>query len=121
MAKENTFFTEHVRLADSPVSVYFLLGMKKVVMRLNKKKIKFFQRNIEENSNSIVQNQEQVAVRSIASVVKTSTTSYTSGKSRISNKSSSIGSRVWTQNDIIELIAIWNEKEAQDKTFGLFY
>ena len=90
-------------------------------MRLNKKKIKFFQRNIEENSNSIVQNQEQVAVRSIASVVKTSTTSYTSGKSRISNKSSSIGSRVWTQNDIIELIAIWNEKEAQYKTFGLFY
>ena len=74
-------------------------------MCLNKKKINSFQRNIEENSNNIVQNQEQVAVSSIASVVKTSTSLYSSGKSRISNKISSSGSREWTHNEIIELIA----------------
>ena len=44
------------------------------------------QRNIEENSNNIVQSQEQVAVSSIALVVKTSTSSYSSGKSRTWNK-----------------------------------
>ena len=70
------------------------------------------QRNIEENSNNIAQNQEQVAVSSIASVVKTSTSSCSSGKGQISNKNSSSGSREWTQNEIIELIAIWKQKEA---------
>ena len=50
------------------------------------------QRSIKEDSNNIVQNQEQVAVSSIASVVKTSTSSCSSGKSRISNKNSSGGS-----------------------------
>ena len=68
------------------------------------------QRDVEENSN--VQKQEQVAVSSIASVVKTSTSSYCSGKSRTSNRSSSSGSREWTHNEIIELILIWEEEEA---------
>ena len=53
----------------------------------------FLQRDIDENSNNLVQNQEQVTVSSIASVMKTSTSSCSSGKSQISNKSSSIGSR----------------------------
>ena len=42
------------------------------------------QRDIDENSNNIVQKQEQVAVSSIASVLKTSTSSYCSSKSRTS-------------------------------------
>ena len=42
------------------------------------------QRGIEENSNNLVQKQEQVAVSSIASVMKTSTSSGCSGKSRAS-------------------------------------
>ena len=67
------------------------------------------QRDIEENSNNLVQKQEQLAVSSIASVVKTSTSSCCSGKSRPSNRSSSSGIREWTHNDIIELIAIWEE------------
>ena len=79
------------------------------------------QRNIEENLNNTVQNQEQVAVGSIASVVKTSTSSCSSGKSRISNKNSSSGSREWSHNEIIELIAIWKEKEVLYKTSRLFY
>ena len=54
---------------------------------------KFLQRDIKENSNSLVQNQEQVAVSSIASVMKTFTYSCCSGKSQISNKSASNGSR----------------------------
>ena len=70
------------------------------------------QRDIEENSNNLVQNQVQVAAGSITSVVKTSTSSCFSGKSRISNKNSSSGSREWTHNEIIELIAIWEEEEA---------
>ena len=47
---------------------------------------KILQRNIaiEENSDNLVQKQEQVVVSSIASVVKASTYSYCSGKSRTS-------------------------------------
>ena len=51
------------------------------------------QRYIEENSNNLVLNQKQVPVSSIASVVITSTSSCCSGKSRISNKNSTSGSR----------------------------
>ena len=87
MAKKNTFFREHLSLADSLISVYFLLELKKVDMH------EISQRSIKEDSNNIVQNQEQVAVSSIASVVKTSTSSCSSGKSPVLNKNSSSGSR----------------------------
>ena len=70
------------------------------------------QRDIEKNSNIILQNQEQVAVSITALVVKTSPCSCCSGKSRISNKNSSSGSREWTHNETIELIAIWDGEEA---------
>ena len=66
----------------------------------------FLQRDIKENSNNLVQKQEQVTVSSIASVMKNSTSSCCSGKSQISNKSSSSGSRKWIHSEIIELIAI---------------
>ena len=69
----------------------------------------FLQRDIKENSNNLVQNQEQVTVSSTASVMKTSTSSFCSGKSQISNKSSSIGNREWIHNEIIKLIAIWED------------
>ena len=69
----------------------------------------FLQRDIKENSNNLEKNQEQVTVSSIASVMKTSTSSCCSGKSQISSKSSSSGSREWTHNEIIELIAIWED------------
>ena len=42
------------------------------------------QRGIEENCNNLVQKQEEVAVSSIASVMKTSTSSGCSSKSRAS-------------------------------------
>ena len=95
--------------------------MKKGRRAFEKEETEILQRNIEENSNNIVQNQEQVAVTSIASVVKTSTSSRSSGKSQISNKNSSSGSREWTHNEIIELIAQWREKEALYKTSRSFY
>ena len=47
-------------------------------------KNEILQRDVEENSNNLVQKQEQVGVSSIASVVKTSTSSCCSGKSRAS-------------------------------------
>ena len=47
-------------------------------------KNEILQRGIEENSNNLVQKQEQVALSSIASVVKTSTSSCYSGKSQAS-------------------------------------
>ena len=53
-----------------------------------------------------------MAVSSIASVGKPSTSSWSSGKSRISNQNSNSGSREWTHNEIIELIDIWKEEEA---------
>ena len=58
---------------------------------------------------------------SIASVVKAFTSLCSSGKCRISNKNSSSGSREWTHNEMIELIAIWKEKEPLCKTSHLFY
>ena len=120
MAKKNIFFTEHLLLVDSPISVCVLLELKKVYT-FQEEENEILQRNIEENSNNIVQNQEQVAISSIASVVKTSTSSCYSGKSRIPNKNSTSGSREWTQNEITELTAIWKEKEALYKTSRLFY
>ena len=39
VSKKNSFFTEHLPLADFPISVYFLLELEKVEMRLKKKKI----------------------------------------------------------------------------------
>ena len=75
-------------------------------------KNEILQRDIEENSNNLVQKQEQLAVSSIASVVKTSTSSCCSGKNRALNRSISSDSREWTRNEIIELIAIWEEEEA---------
>ena len=47
---------------------------------LEKEENEILQRNIEENSNNIVQNHEQVAASGIASVMKTSTFSCSSGK-----------------------------------------
>ena len=46
--------------------------------------IEILQRDIEENSNNLVQNQEQVPVVGIASVVKTSISSCCSGKKKSS-------------------------------------
>ena len=46
----------------------------------------FLQRDIKENYKNLVHNQEQVTVSSIASVMKTSTSSCCSDKSQISNK-----------------------------------
>ena len=64
----------------------------------------FLQRDIKENSNNLEKNQ-QVTVNSIASVMKTPTSSCCSSKSQILNKSNS-GSREWINNEIIELIAV---------------
>ena len=110
MVKKNTFFAEHLPVAASRHCVYFLLELKRADVFENEEK-EILQRYIEENSNNIVPNQKQVVVSSIASVVKTSTSSCSSGTSRISNKNSSSGSREWTHNEIIELIAIWEEEE----------
>ena len=70
------------------------------------------QKDIEENCNNLQQKQEQVAVRSTASVVKTSTSSCCSGKSQTSNRSNSSGSREWTHNEMTELISIWEQEES---------
>ena len=77
--KRNIFFTELFPMADSLISIYFLLQLKKD-MRL-KKTMKFHKETSKTNSNNTVQNQEQVAVSSIASVVKTCTSSCSSGNS----------------------------------------
>ena len=109
MTKKNIFFTEDLPLADSRYSALFSFRIEKGRRAFEEEENEILQRNIEENSNNIVQNQEQVAVTSIASVVKTSTSSRSFGKSQISNKNSSSGSREWTHN---ELIAIWKQEEA---------
>ena len=91
---------EHLFYATSPSGCFWiwrLLERKRVHLR---------------NANNLADNQEQVAVISVASVVKTSTFSCCSGKSRISNKNSNSSSSECTQNEINELIAIWEKEEA---------
>ena len=44
--KQNTFFTEHLPLANSSIRVYFLLELKKVGMHLKKKKMKFYKETL---------------------------------------------------------------------------
>ena len=46
VAEKNTFSTEHLPLADSPISVYFLLELKNVDMCLKKKKTKFYKETL---------------------------------------------------------------------------
>ena len=89
----------------SSYCVYFLLELKRVDVRLEKKKMKLHKEKLKKTYN-LVQNQEQVAVSSATSVMKTSTSSCCSGKNRMSSRSSSSGSREWTHSEISELIAI---------------
>ena len=61
-------------MTNFPISVYFLLNLKKVDVCFKKKKMKFCKETLKITSY-IVQNQE-LAVSSIASVVKPFTSSY---------------------------------------------
>ena len=90
--KENLFYRTS---ASGCFWILRLLSFRtEVGRRAFEKENKFLQRDIKENSNNLVQNQEQVTVSSsLASVMKTFTSSCCSGKSQISNKSSSSGSR----------------------------
>ena len=45
-ANVQNIFTKHLSLTDSPISVYFLLELKKVDMRLKKKKMKFYKETL---------------------------------------------------------------------------
>ena len=87
VAQRNTFFTEHLPVAASA------FGIDEGRRAFGKEENEFLQRDITENSNNLVQNQEQVTVSSISLVMKASPSSCCSGKSQISNRSSSIGSR----------------------------
>ena len=98
MSQKNTFFTEHF-----PILRLFSFRIEEVTRPFEEEENEFLQRDIKENSNNLVQDQEQITVSSIASVMKTSLSSCCSGKSQISNKSNSIG------NEITELIAIWED------------
>ena len=62
-------------MSDFPISVCFLVELKKVDVCFKKKNMKFCKETLKITGN-IVQNQEQVAVSSIASVVKPSTSSH---------------------------------------------
>ena len=45
-ANVQNIFTKYLSLTDSPISVYFLLELKKVDMRLKKKKMKFYKETL---------------------------------------------------------------------------
>ena len=57
MTKKNIFFTEHLPLADYRHNVLFSFRIGRRAFEEEKNEI--LQRNIEENPNNIVQNQEQ--------------------------------------------------------------
>ena len=46
MAKENNFLTEHLPLADFPISVYFVLELKEIDVCFKKKKMKFYKETL---------------------------------------------------------------------------
>ena len=64
MAKKNNFFTEHLPLADSSISVYFLLELRKVDMPLKKKKMKFYKETLKKTLIILyrTKNKKQLAV-----------------------------------------------------------
>ena len=114
-----TLQKEHLFYRTSPSGCFWILRLFSV--RAEEGRYAFeeeengiLQRDIEEDSNNIVQKQKQLqrAVSSTASIVKTSTSLCSSGKSRTSNKNTSSSSREWTHNEFNELIAIWEEEEA---------
>ena len=89
---------EHLFYKTSPSVCFWILRLFSFKIEegrraFDEEENEFLQRDIKENSHNLVQNQEQVTASSIASVMKTSTSSCCSGKSQISNKSSSCGSR----------------------------
>ena len=45
-SQKEHIFTGHISLADSPISIYFVLELKKVDMRLKKKKMKFYKETL---------------------------------------------------------------------------
>ena len=59
MTKKSIFFTEHFQLADSSHSVLFSFRTGKGRRVFEEEENEILQRNIEENSNNIAQNQEQ--------------------------------------------------------------
>ena len=97
VAQKNTFPTEHPPLSALDIAPIFLRNWRG--WRAFEEENEFLQRDIQENSDNLVQNQEQVTVSSIALVMKSSTSSCYSSKSQISNKSSSGGSREWIQKE----------------------
>ena len=89
---------EHLFYRTSPSGCFWILRLFSFRIEegrgaFEEEENEFLQRDIKENSNNLVQNQEQVTASSIASAMKTSTSSCCSGKSQISNKSSNSGSR----------------------------
>ena len=70
--------------------------------------LRLFSFRIEEGRHGF---EEEVGVSSTVSIATTTTSSCSLGKTRTSNKNSS-GSTEWAQNEIDELIAIWEEEEA---------
>ena len=59
VTKKNIFCTEHLPLADSRYSVLFSFRIEKGRRVFEEEENEILQRNIEQNSNNIVQNQEQ--------------------------------------------------------------
>ena len=86
---------EHLFYRTSPSGCFWILRLFSFRIEEGRRAFEeeeneFLQRDIKEN---LAQNQEQVTASSIASVMKTSKSSCCSGKSQISNKSSSSGIR----------------------------
>ena len=54
MAKKNSFFTEHLLVAASGYSVYFLLELKRVDGGFEEEENEILQKYIDENSKNIV-------------------------------------------------------------------
>ena len=88
VAQKNTFPTEHPPLSALDIAPIFLRNWRG--WRAFEEENEFLQRDIQENSNNLVQNQEQVTVSSIASIMKTSTTSCCSSKTQISKKAAAV-------------------------------
>ena len=57
--KKKIFFTEHLPLAGARYSILFSFRIEKGRRAFEDEENEILQRNIEENSNNIVQNQEQ--------------------------------------------------------------
>ena len=111
--KKEHLFTEQLPLADFRYSVYFLLELKKVDVRLKNKKMKFYKETMKKTLIILYRTKNKQQLVILRQQENPPHLRALQVKVEYRKKNSSSCSTEWTYNQIIELIDTWKEEEAQ--------